>query len=55
MPRGLKVKIGISPAIMTKPYTKIFKFSDNATHNLRSGQVPEHRHNRTNNLGVETM
>ena len=29
-----KVKIGVSPTIMTK----IFKFYDNATHNFRSGQ-----------------
>ena len=32
-----KVKIDISFAIMTE----IFKFCDNATHNLRSGQVVE--------------
>ena len=46
-----KVKIGTSPAIMTK----IFKFCDNATHNLRSGQVLQQRHNRTDNFGVESI
>ena len=46
-----KVKIGISPIIMTE----IFKFCDNTTHNLRSGQVLERRHNRTNNFGVESI
>ena len=40
-----KVKIGISPIIMTK----IFNFCDNTTHNLRSAQILERRHNRTNN------
>ena len=35
--------------------TKIFKFCDNATHSLRSGKVLEHRHNRTNNFGVESI
>ena len=35
--------------------TEIFKFYDNATHNLRSGQVLERRHNRTNNFGVESI
>ena len=44
-----KIKIGISPIIMTK----IFKFCDNATHNLRSGQVLERGHNRANNFRVE--
>ena len=34
------------PAIITK----IFKLCDNASHNLRSGQVLESIHNRTNNL-----
>ena len=34
--------------------TKIFKFSDNATHNLRNGQVLERRHNRTTNFGAES-
>ena len=47
----LKVKIGISPTIMTE----IFKFCDNATHNLRNGQVLESRYNRTNNFGVESI
>ena len=46
-----KVKIGISPIIMTE----IFKFCDNATHNLRSGQLQERRHNRTTNFGVESI
>ena len=46
-----KVEIGISPIIMTE----IFKFCDNATYNLRSGQVLESRHNRTNNFGVESV
>ena len=46
-----KIKIGISPIIMTE----IFKFSDNTTHNLRSGQVLERRHNRTTNFGVESI
>lgn len=35
--------------------TEIFKFSNNATYNLRSGQVLEHRHNRTNNFGAESI
>ena len=39
------------PAIVTE----IFKFCDNATHNLRRGQVLERRHNRTNNFGVEPI
>ena len=46
-----KVKTGISPTIMTE----IFKFCDNATHNLRSGQVLERNHNRTNNFDVESI
>ena len=46
-----KVKIGISPIIMTE----IFKFYDNTTHNLRSAQVLERRHNRTNNSGGESI
>ena len=46
-----KVKIGISSTIMTE----IFKFCDNGTHNLRSGQVLERRHNRTNNIGVKSI
>ena len=46
-----KIKIGILPAIMTK----IFKFCDNATHSLRSGQVLQRRHNRTNSFGVESI
>ena len=46
-----EVKIGISPIIMTE----IFKFCDNNTHNLRSGQVLERSHNRTNNFGVESI
>ena len=46
-----KVKIGMPPAIVTE----IFKFCDNATHNLRRGQVLERRHNRTNNFGVEPI
>ena len=46
-----KIKIGISPIIITE----IFKFSDNTTHNLRSGQVLERRHNRTTNFGVESI
>ena len=37
-----KVKIGILPIITTE----FFKFCDNATHNLRNGQIPERRHNR---------
>ena len=35
--------------------TEIFKFSDNATHNLRNGQVLERRHNKTNNFGGESI
>ena len=35
--------------------TEIFKFYDNATHNLRSGQVLERRHNRTNNFGLVSI
>ena len=35
--------------------TEIFKFCDKATHNLGSGQVLEHRHNKTNNFGVESI
>ena len=35
--------------------SEIFKFCDNATHNLRSGQVLERTHNRTNNFGVESI
>ena len=35
--------------------TEIFKFCDNATHNLRNGQVLESRYNRTNNFGVESI
>ena len=46
-----EVKIGISPIIMTE----IFKFCDNNTQNLRSGQVLERSHNRTNNFGVESI
>ena len=46
-----KVKIGISPIIMTK----IFRFCDNTTHNLRSDQVLERKHNRTTNFGVESI
>ena len=46
-----KAKIGISPTIMNK----LFKFCDNATHNLRIGQVLEREHNRTNNIGVESI
>ena len=46
-----KVKIGISPIIITK----IFKFCDNTTHNLRCGQVLERRHNTTNNFGLKSI
>ena len=46
-----KVKIGISPIIMTK----IFKFCDNTAHKLRSGQVLERRRNRTTYFGVESI
>ena len=35
--------------------TKIFKFCDNATHNIRSGQVLERKNNRTNNFGIESI
>ena len=35
--------------------TEIFKFFDNATHNLRSGQVLERTRNRSNNFGVESI
>ena len=35
--------------------TEIFKFCNNATHNLRSGQILEQRHNRTGNFGVESI
>ena len=35
--------------------TKIFKFCDNVTHSLRSGQVLERRYNKTNNFGVESI
>ena len=35
--------------------TKIFKFCDNATHNIRSGQVLERKNNRTNYFGVESI
>ena len=35
--------------------TKIFKFCDNATHNIRSGQVLERKNNRTNNFGAESI
>ena len=35
--------------------TDIFKFCDNTTRNLRSAQVLELRHNRTNNFGVESI
>ena len=34
---------------------EIFKFCDNATHNVRNGQVLERRHNRTTNFGVESI
>ena len=46
-----KVKIGISVAVKTK----IFKFRDNATHNLRNDYVLERRHNRTINFSVESI
>ena len=45
-----KVKIGISPTIMTE----ILKFCDNATHNVRNDQVLECRRNRTTNFGAES-
>ena len=35
--------------------TKIFKVCGNATHDVRSGQVLEHKNNRTNNFGVESI
>ena len=35
--------------------TKIFKFYDNVTHNVRSGQFVEKRHNRFNNFGVKSI
>ena len=35
--------------------TEIFNFCDNATHNLRIGQIPERRYNRTNNFRVESV
>ena len=35
--------------------TKIFKFCDNVTHNIRSGQVLERKNNRTNYFGVESI
>ena len=35
--------------------TEIFKFCDDTTHNLRSAQVLERNHNRTNNFGVESI
>ena len=44
-------QIGISPIIMAE----IFKFCDNITHNLRSGQVLKRRHNRTTNFAVESI
>ena len=46
-----KVKIGIWPIIMTE----IFKFCDNTTHNLRSGQVLKRRHNRTGAESISTL
>ena len=46
-----KVKVGISPIIMTE----ILNFCDNTTRNLRNGQVLECRHNRTTNVGVESI
>ena len=36
-----------------KSVTEIFKFCDNATHNLRNGQVLEHKHNGSNNFGTK--
>ena len=50
-PEIFKVKTSISAAAMTE----IFTFCDNPTRNLRSGQVLEHRNNRTNNFGVESI
>ena len=44
-------KIDISPVNMSE----IFKFCDNATQNLRSGQVLERRQSRANNFGVESI
>ena len=35
--------------------TKIFKFCDNATHIIKSGQVLERKNKRTNNFGVESI
>ena len=35
--------------------TEIFKFCDNTTGNLRSGQVLEGRNNRTTNFRVESI
>ena len=35
--------------------TEIFKFCDNASYNLRSGQVLERRRNRTNSFDVESI
>ena len=35
--------------------TKVFKLCDNATHNLRSGQVLERIRNRTHYFGVESI
>ena len=35
--------------------TKIFKFCGNVTHNLRRDQILEHRDNRTNDFGVESI
>ena len=46
-----EVKIGMSSAIVTE----IFKFCGNATHNLRRDQILEHRDNRTNDFGVESI
>ena len=46
-----KIKIGISPAIMSE----MFKFFDNSSHSLRSGLVQERRYNKTNNFGVESI
>ena len=49
--KDFKFKKCISPAIMTE----IFKFCGNATHNLRSDQVLERRHVRTNNFVEESI
>ena len=35
--------------------TVTFKFCNNTTKNLRSGQFLERRHNRTNSFGVESI